>query len=599
MPSSILSWAVDTNGHLTYVSQSALDFFEKCPSDVLGRTSNALFIHDIDTPVDCVATSKMHHNGSKLNIQAVRVYENGQQTGVRFVAADQSLSRFTIAPFDGFLHLHPKILIAMLVGMILSSVGAIVLGGAFALMGVAGLMAIGTAVWRWSSIRAKVVQNLSSVKMRLHLHDVAALPRILSEDRLIRSCHATQIFNFSSHLREEDTLRSASLFSHVMDDHISPMVVTDHDFKILRCNQAFADLFSNDSGYFEGRSLSSVVPITTIPFNAVSLDAIHNERQYNISVAPRFLHGEVLYVSFVFEDVNCLRKNEDILLKGVSSSDCISLTEPTPFLEALKQNLELEHTKNHKFISQAFSLLGAQCESNNYNQMQEELLNCLKKISLQVSEAKHLSNNLNSQKSLLEEFIPHQSNLLDALVEEVSNSTKSSSLLTVTSNEINECSQSLCTLLGDLVQKSQAQQLKLQAVQTDIGATTHHLQVLQMDYENPVSHITMDLETCLARQQTGNSLCDVSEAAHSIQNSFVQWDHDTQEFLNLINEAAHSSRTMLDFIIQNSSHIKKLVQNVENTYDVVDVMCQDQIVHSSISECINHGVNSLQQTLTT
>lgn len=594
---SLLSWSVDTNGQLTYVSQSALNFFRKIPSAVLGQHSDVLLGQRLDIGVQTeISLKTLAHNGRQIFIQSLRVYEDKKMVGVRFIASFDTPLKPSVHFFDKIFNISSWALALSCAVLSLGCVVSIALGYLVApLIAAAALVSL---AGRWNHLRSRVAHEICAVKNHSCLHDLTAIPKSVRSNALVSSCHRTQLFSLSAYLRNQDALQASNVFSESARHNRSPIVITDGQLNIVQSNPAFSELFDNTAQYFEGRPLCEFVPLTTIPFNSVVFEASRNGRTFSVCVNPVFADNEVVHVSFEFTDVTVLRQDEQSLLSLMANPETqISLQEHSVFLDNVKHIVHTNHTENIEFIRKAFMALNCDSEHNTHAELKKDLLVQLRKIGQQIVDLQHLSQNLNTHKSLLGDFIPHQSNLLDALLEEISRSNQTSSLLEGKSSEIQKFSVGLHNLLKALSVKSHEQKIKIDAIQKDITSNTEHLNALRLECENPVLNVELSLEERLHQQQTASSLSDVSGMAQNIQSNFVQWDQETNEFLKLINQAAVSSYNMLQAVSDNSAQIKNLIKNVENTYEVVDVMCQDQIVHSSIGEYINHEVNSIQATL--
>ena len=600
---SLLSWSVDANGQLTHVSQSALDFFEQIPSQVLGQHMDVLVGQHLDTvnTQTHIPLQSISHNGRRIHLQALRFYEGNVLAGTRFVASEQDPLKMTSGRFGALFNLPVWVLMLTLAGLGVGSATALAVGHSFVpFLGAIGFALMGGSIWKWSLLRSQVVDQLCAVKNRLFLHDLNSLPKSIRCNALVSSCHRTQLFTLSSHLRDQDALRVSSVFSTRVVNMASPVVVTDGQLNILHSNPAFCALFDNTAQHFERRSLSDLVPLTTIPFTSVVFEATQNGRTFSVTVDPHFVNDEVSYVSFEFADVTVVRCDEQSILSLIANPESsVSLQEHSVFLNNIEHLVRINTATQIDFIRKCFDVFNCTTEHLTLKNMQEDLLSQLKRVNQQMSDIHHLSQNLETHKSLLGDFIPHQSNLLDALLEEIAKSNNTSSLLKEKSNEIQQFSDGLHNLLEQLTLKSQEQKIKMAAIQKDISISTEHLNALRLECDTPVLSMELTFEERLTQQQTAASLSDASGMAHAIQSNFVQWDEETNEFLKLINEAAVSSYNMLQSVMDNSRQIKNLIQNVENTYEVVDVMCQDQIVHSSIGEYITHEVNSIQATLKT
>ena len=598
---SLLSWSVDADGQLTHVSQPALDFFNQIPSQVLGRHVDVFLGQRLDftAPQTDIPLQSMDHNGCRVYIQALRVYEDNTRVGTRFVASTQEPLKISSGLFSGIFNLPSWVLLVTLVGLSVACGTAMALGQVIVqIAAIVGCGVMGGCVWKWNRLRSDVVDQLCAVKNRLVLHNLTLLPQSIRCNPLVSSCHRTQMFTLTSSLRDQEALRISNVFAESVYNTSSPTVVTDGQLNILQSNRAFCELFEHTAQHFERRSLSDVIPLTTIPFTSVVFEATRKGRVFSVTVDPYFVNDNVSYVSFTFTDVTVMRRDEHSILSVIANPEIsISLEEHNVFFDNLEHLARINAAQQADFVRNCLAAVNCTTEHTTLKNMQEDLIVQLKRMDQQMSDIHHLSKNLETHKSLLGDFIPHQSNLLDALLEEIAKSNSTSSLLKDKSHEIEKFSDGLHCMLKQLALKSHEQKLKMEAIQNDICINTEHLNTLRLDCDNPVLSVELTLEERLYQQQTGNSLMDASGMAQAIHSNFIQWDQETNEFLKMITEAAASSYDMLQSVTDNSQQIKHLIQNVENTYEVVDVMCQDQIVHSSIGEYITHEVDSIQATL--
>ncbi len=599
MTAPILSWAVNTNGELTYVSPSALEFFNKTTSEIMGAQVEALTgVSFNSSKIFKTGSTNININGRTIHVQSLPIYEGTKTVGSRMIG---SLDKVTVPshwsnrifniPFLVWVGVFCSSVALCLVSMGLHSV---ILAG----VSLAASLLAGVSIARWHYIRNAVVTNLCAPKNRLLLQDISDLPASLRRNSLVKNSHQMHLLNMVNIVKLDEDLAFQKTFANVLENNISPWVVADHNLKIIRCNQAFSQLMGHHPNSLEGQAISSFIPFTTVPFTAVSFETVHNDRKYQITVDPNFLGEHISYVSLCFEDMTELRSDEQNLLQfACRSSMTVDLKNNSSFLDAMKYSLEKSHCENRNFIAQVFKCLKIENENKSTDGMKQDLLDIAHKIGEQMKEAMQLTQLLCAQKLLLKDFIPHQSDLLDNLISEVSQSNIHSSALKSKNSDIQKYGQQLAAILQSVIVTTQDQYHKIRCIQNTVSENKHRLDYLYGEQEMFALCIDMSLEDRLEQQNTSTALLEVSDSVKVIQNNFMAWDSEAQEFLRTIAEASKSSFDLLNIISDTTHHIEHLVGNIENAYGVVDIMCQDQIVHSCIGEYINQGVEDLETTL--
>lgn len=603
MISPILTWSVDAKGHLTYISQSTLTFFNKIPSQTIGHPIEHLTDGSVEGAKLDSATEKpseIINNGRSVWVKRLPIYDHNKIIGARFVGCVDDMHTPMLHWSSRIFNLPMNILLPVLccamVACAFSLLFAVSAGALIAAFG--GLTVGGVLLGYWNHLRSKLILDLSSSKNRMRLWDLSKLPKSLRDNRLVAQCYRSHLFNLTSHLKDDNQIQLHKTFSDIMEDSPEAVVLADCNLNIIRCNTQFANIFGQSSEYFEGRVLSSLIPFTTVPFNTVSFEMERDGRKYKTIATPKFLGEDACYVCFVFHDVTNLRSDENNILKFLHDPECrFELRNEDAFLEALQYSVAQAHQNTREFILKSFECLGIDVERSSDCKMKEDFLKTLQNICDRMKDAAHLSKSLHEQKSLLSDFIPHQSNLLDALVSEVSSSNQKINNLKLKNHGIQECGQNLESLLQDLSFKTQDQHKKIQDIQSCVNRNQQHLKDLQREQDGLGLNITMSLENRLAHQNTSNSLMEISQSVDIIQDNFNQWDVEATKLLAIITQASESSYSLLQTIGENVQQINNLIENVESTYDVVDLMCQDQIVHCSIGEYINQGVENLEATL--
>lgn len=603
MTSPLLSWSVDTKGHLTYISQSALDFFNKIPSETVGRP----FEHLTGIPAENWNFDEKKGNlsciiseGRTVWVKRLPIYDHQQIVGVRFVGSVDDKYTPVLHGSSRIFNLPMNVLLTALCSVIAVCLFGLLLAGnqVVSIASWMGLSVGGALFAYWHHMRSKIVLDLSSSKNRLRLWDLSKIPKSLRDNTLVKQYQRSHLFHLSSQLQNDNQLGLYKTFSKIVEDSSEALVVTDHNLNIIRCNRQFANIFGQSSEYFQGRVLSGLIPFTTVPFNPVSFEMEYDGRKYQTTVNPKIVDGGASYVCFVFDDVTDCRSDEIDLLNFLRDPELgFELRTENTFLEAVQYTMAQTHHTNRQFILKSFEQLDVQPKCLSDLKMKEEFIKTLQKIRGQMKDAAHLSKSLNEQKSLLSDFIPHQSNLLDALVSEVSSSNHKINNLKLKNHGIQDCGKSLEILLQDLSSKTQDQHKRIQDIQSCVNRNQQHLKDLQGEQDGLGLNITMSLENRLTHQNTSNSLLEISQSVDTIQENFNQWDVEATKLLAIITQASESSYFLLQTIGDNVQQINNLMENVESTYDVVDLMCQDQIVHCSIGEYINQGVENLETTL--
>lgn len=599
MTAPLLSWSVDINGNLTYVSPSALEFFNKTPLETNGAKMNALIGVLVNTDqITKMGATTIISNGQKVHVQWLPLYEGLNLVGARMIG---SLDKQHVS-LHGFNRIF-KIPFAVWLGGIFGSVAlgvASLFLHSFILSGISLVtLVLGmSVVARWNYIRNCVVEQLAEPKNRLRLQDLSLLPGSVRHDLVVEKCHQTQLLNMIHLVKLQEEVAFQTNFSKILEDSASPLAVTDHHLTIIRCNHSFAQMMNSDPKLLEGQSISAFIPVTTVPFTSISFETEHKETKYKITVNPKFLGEAASYISFALEDVTLLRNDEQSLLNFVRSPDsAVDLKSDSIFLDALKYSLDKIHGEDRVFITQLFNCFNVKSENQMVEGMKQELLQAAHKIGNQLKEVGHLTELLQSQKLLLKDFIPHQSNLLDSLISEVSNSTTHSCALKEKNLNIQNYGKKLATTLQSVMKATEDQYHTIRCIQNTLRENKQRLDYLHSEQEISALCIDMSLEDRLSQHKTNVALLDVSNSVEAIQTNFIEWDCEAQEFLKNIAEASKSSLELLTIIADTTDHIDKMVENVERTYDVVDIMCQDQVVHSSIGEYINQGVEDLEATL--
>ena len=599
MTAPLLSWSVDLHGNLTYVSPSALEFFNKNPLEAHGVKMDALIGTSLNTQqISKMGATTIANNGQRVYVQWAPLYEGVNMIGARMIASlDKEaaplhrFNRIFSIPYAGWLGTVFASVILCLASMFSHS---FILSG----VGLSMFVLSGFAVGRWNYIRNSVIEHLCAPKNRLRLQDLSLLPGNLRHDMTVKKCHQTHLLNMMQLTKLQEDVAFQTTFSNILEDNSSPWVVTDHHLTIIRCNQSFAQIMESSPKFLEGQSISGFIPVTTVPFTSISFETEHKDRKYNITVDPKFLEEEACYVSFSLKDVTELRDDEQSLLNfAVSPDNPVNLKCDSTFLDALKYSLEKIHYDNRNFITQVVHCLNMTNETQTVEGMKQELLHAVQKTANQLKEVGHLTELLHSQKLLLKDFIPHQANLLDNLISEVSNSNTHSGALKLKNLDIQKYGEQLATILQSAMAATESQHHNIRCIQNTLMENKHRLDYLHGEHETAALCIDMSLEDRLIQHKTTAALLDVSNSVADIQHNFIQWECEAQEFLKNIEEASKSSLELLTVIADAAHHIEKVVENVESTYDVVDIMCQDQIVHSCIGEYINQGVEDLEATL--
>lgn len=599
MTAPILSWDVDANGLLTYVSPSALEFFNKTTSETMGAKVETLTGASFNpSQMSPIGLLNVISNGQRIHVQCLPFYEGTKMVGARMIGSSEKIgvashwsNRILNVPFAVLAG-------ALSVSILLCVVSMFLHSAIFSGVSLAASLLVGSVAAQWNYIRSSVLKNLCAPKNRLCLQDLSGLPLSLRHNHLIKKSHQTHLLNMISVIRLREDLAFQKTFANILEDNCSPWVAADHNLTILRCNQSFAQMVGSNSTCLEGQSISAFIPFTTVPFTAIAFETVHNDRRYEITVDPKIFGENVSYIAFSFKDVTELRGDEQSLLQLVCSPNIeVDIHTNSAFVDAMKYSLEKVHSENRNFIAQVFHHLKIEHEHKSLDGMKQELLHVAHKMGEQMNEVMHLAQLLQSQKLLLKDFIPHQSNLLDNLISEVSNSNINSSALKLKNLDIQKYGQKLATILQSVVVSTQDQYHKIQGIHNTVSENKHRLDYLYGEQETSALCIDMKLEDRLVQQNTSMALLEVTESINIIQNNFMAWDNEAQEFLRTIAEASKSSFDLLSIIADTTHHIENLVENVESAYEVVDIMCQDQIVHSCIGEYINQGVDDLETTL--
>ena len=599
MTSPNISWSTDRDGVVTHMTQSGLSFFETIRSAVIGQSISHLLPDETKHHIVFKGEAYSGHfyrHGAKVFVQAIPVYDNGQVVGARFVASPTAPKMLHRTFWDGFCRLPLRGLYALSLLLTVGMVAAAYQGGVSGAFGASvGAVALCYGVGRWNALKSRLLEDMASARRNGRVFCLPSLPLSYRQSRSVTVAHRNCVFDLATTLQTEDDLGRSHSFERVIEKRDCPTAVTDSNFHIVRCNQAFASLFENSMAYFEGRPLSGLIPLSSVPLAEVSYDVEAKGRLFEMTISPELQENGVDYVCFTWMDVTQLRADQQGVLQTVTNLLPSNNVEGSqPFVDAVARAGAMARSRVEHFLNACAGHLQIKISGGIENSA-PEISKALEDLMREKFSRDELINNLLPQKNLLNDFIAHQSDLLETAVTDMEQSNiQVRSLLNHHQNY---------GLAGATVKES------LEQLVDAVHSNLHVFSLLQERF----TEAHQQLEDLVGEQL-------IAPMANEIGGATLLENHKGWIASSLL-ENMNSLRSTVDSVKEHSGHMLEkvrvihdksvvLVQSGEecqatavllnrcvgDAKQVVEVMCKDQIVHSSIGEYISKGLNDLQQS---